>query len=104
VALLLAAASPAIDLRGVITVAGNGRLEHVTWSRLFTRSGIFGVSLGISSARRGGRSLGLGTLRACYHPDATKDRGRFRGGIDDFIAWLGETLELFEHTWPADST
>lgn len=38
-------------------------------------------------------------LRTCYHPDAIEDRGRYRGDIDGFVAWLEETLQTFESTW-----
>jgi hypothetical protein len=38
-------------------------------------------------------------LRACYHPDAVEDRGRFRGDVDGLIDWLREVLAGFEWTW-----
>lgn len=48
---------------------------------------------------RGIDRLDLDLVRSCYHPDATEDRGRFRGGVDEFIAWLEETLTGMEATW-----
>jgi ketosteroid isomerase-like protein len=31
-------------------------------------------------------------VRSCYHPDAREDRGTFRGGVDDFLAWLAAAV------------
>lgn len=37
-------------------------------------------------------------VRSCYHPDATDDHGDFRGGVDDFIAYVQRGLPRFERT------
>jgi ketosteroid isomerase-like protein len=37
-------------------------------------------------------------VRSCYHPDAIDDHGDFRGGIDDFIAFIDAGLPRFERT------
>ncbi len=37
-------------------------------------------------------------VRSCYHPDAIDDHGDFRGGIDDFIAYVKNGLPRFEST------
>jgi ketosteroid isomerase-like protein len=37
-------------------------------------------------------------VRSCYHPDATDDHGDFRGGVDDFIAFVQQGLPRFERT------
>lgn len=37
-------------------------------------------------------------VRSCYHPDATDDHGDFRGGVEDFIAYIGRGLPRFERT------
>jgi SnoaL-like domain len=37
-------------------------------------------------------------VRGCYHPDATDDHGDFRGGVDDFIAYVQRTIVRFERT------
>jgi hypothetical protein len=37
-------------------------------------------------------------VRSCYHPDATDDHGDFRGGVDDFIAYIRRGLPRFERT------
>ncbi len=53
VAILLAAASPVIDLRAITTVAGNGTLEHVTRNaqRVCTLAGIRDVPIGAGADR-----------------------------------------------------
>jgi hypothetical protein len=38
-------------------------------------------------------------LRSCYHPDATEDRGRYRGTLEGFVSWLRDALGEFESTW-----
>jgi hypothetical protein len=37
-------------------------------------------------------------LRSCYHPEAVDDHGSFRGGVEEFVAWLGEVLPLLAST------
>lgn len=37
-------------------------------------------------------------LRTCYHPDATDDHGDFRGGLDDFVAYVQRSLARYERT------
>jgi ketosteroid isomerase-like protein len=37
-------------------------------------------------------------VRSCYHPDAIDDHGDFRGGVDDFIAYVEQGLQRFERT------
>ena len=37
-------------------------------------------------------------VRNCYHSDATDDHGDFRGGVDDFIAYVQRTIVRFERT------
>ena len=37
-------------------------------------------------------------VRSCYHADATDDHGDFRGGIDEFIAYVQRTIVRFERT------
>src|SRR5215207_6466063 len=48
IAMLLAAAHPAIDLRAITTVGGNGALDKVTWNalRICTLAGIVDVPIG----------------------------------------------------------
>ena len=48
IAILLAAAHPAIDLRAITTVGGNGALDKVTWNarRICTLAGIVDVPIG----------------------------------------------------------
>lgn len=41
---------------------------------------------------RGVDRLDLELVRSCYWPDAVDDHGGFRGGVDDFIAWIGRLL------------
>lgn len=52
-AIWLAAANPAIDLRGITTVAGNGRIEHTTHNALVacTVAGIEGVPVARGAER-----------------------------------------------------
>lgn len=37
-------------------------------------------------------------VRSCYHPDASDDHGDFRGGVDDFIAYVQQGLPRYERT------
>ncbi|MGD9700931.1 MAG: nuclear transport factor 2 family protein [Acidimicrobiia bacterium] len=37
-------------------------------------------------------------VRRCYHPDAVDDHGDFRGGVEDFIAYVQQSLPRFERT------
>ncbi|MDO8364184.1 MAG: nuclear transport factor 2 family protein [Actinomycetota bacterium] len=37
-------------------------------------------------------------VRSCYHPDATDDHGDFRGGVEEFIAYVQRGLPRFERT------
>jgi hypothetical protein len=37
-------------------------------------------------------------VRSCYHADATDDHGDFRGGVDEFIAYVERGLDRFERT------
>jgi len=37
-------------------------------------------------------------VRSCYHPDAVDDHGDFRGGVDDFIAYVQRGLPRYERT------
>ena len=37
-------------------------------------------------------------VRSCYHPDAIDDHGDFRGGVEDFIAFVQQGLPRFERT------
>jgi ketosteroid isomerase-like protein len=37
-------------------------------------------------------------VRSCYHPDASDDHGDFRGGVDDFLAYVAAGLPRFERT------
>jgi hypothetical protein len=39
------------------------------------------------------------TIASCYFPDAQEDRGRFKGALPEFIAWLRQTLDGFESCW-----
>lgn len=39
-----------------------------------------------------------GLVRSCYHPDAIDDHGDFRGGVEDFIAYVQRGLPRFERT------
>src|SRR3954462_11808942 len=53
VAIMLAAASPALDLRGITTVAGNGTLDKVTLNarKVCTLAGIRGVPIASGADR-----------------------------------------------------
>lgn len=53
----------------------------------------------LASYARGIDRLDWELIRRCYHPDATEDRGRYRGGVDGFIEWLQGTLTAMEATW-----
>ncbi len=48
---------------------------------------------------RGVDRLDLELVRSCYHPDAHEDRGRYAGGVEDFLAWLEATLRPMHGTW-----
>ncbi|MGW4340668.1 nuclear transport factor 2 family protein [Rhodococcus koreensis] len=37
-------------------------------------------------------------LRTCYHPDGVDDHGSFKGGVEEFIAWLAGLLPDFAST------
>jgi ketosteroid isomerase-like protein len=37
-------------------------------------------------------------VRSCYHPDALDDHGDFRGGIDEFLAYIQQGLPRLERT------
>jgi hypothetical protein len=37
-------------------------------------------------------------LRTCYHPEATDHHGDFYGGVDAFVDYVKEGLEVFERT------
>lgn len=41
----------------------------------------------------------LAAIGALYHPDATEDRGRFRGDRDAFLPWLAGELAAAGRTW-----
>lgn len=41
----------------------------------------------------------LDLLATCYFDDAREDRGRFKGTLPEFLAWLGGTLARFESCW-----
>jgi hypothetical protein len=44
-------------------------------------------------------------VRSCYHPDARDHRaGRFDGGVDEFIPWVGKFLSHFTVTQHALTT
>lgn len=47
---------------------------------------------------RGVDRLELDLVRECYHPDAIDDHGSFRGGVDDFLAWIGRLLPKYDVT------
>jgi hypothetical protein len=40
----------------------------------------------------------LELMRSCYWPEGTDDHGSFRGGVDDFIEFVGPALQRFERT------
>ena len=44
---------------------------------------------------RGIDRIDLDLVRDCYHPDAIDDHGAFRGGVDDFLAWIGRLLARY---------
>lgn len=44
---------------------------------------------------RGIDRIDLDLVRDCYHPDAVDDHGAFRGGADDFVAWIGRLLPRY---------
>lgn len=37
-------------------------------------------------------------LRSCYWPDATDDHGPFKGGVEEFVAYLQGVMPRFERT------
>ena len=37
-------------------------------------------------------------VRSCYHADAVDDHGDFRGGVDEFLAYVAKGLPAFERT------
>jgi hypothetical protein len=37
-------------------------------------------------------------LRSCYHPGAVDDHGSFKGGVEEFVAWLADLLPLLAST------
>lgn len=44
---------------------------------------------------RGIDRIDLDLVRDCYHPDAVDDHGAFRGGVDEFLAWIGRLLPRY---------
>ena len=47
---------------------------------------------------RGVDRMDLELVRSCYWPDAVDDHGAFRGGVDDFLAWIGRLLPRYDVT------
>jgi SnoaL-like protein len=47
---------------------------------------------------RGVDRLELDLVRECYHPDAIDDHGSFRGGVDEYLAWVGRLLPRYDMT------
>ena len=47
---------------------------------------------------RGADRLDLELTRSCHWPDGTDDHGSYRGGVDDFIEFVGPALQRFERT------
>ena len=47
---------------------------------------------------RGVDRLELDLVRECYHPDAIDDHGSFRGGVEDYLAWIGRLLPRYDVT------
>jgi hypothetical protein len=47
---------------------------------------------------RGVDRLELDLVRECYHPDAIDDHGSFRGGVDEYIGWIGRLLPRYDVT------
>ena len=47
---------------------------------------------------RGADRFDLELMRSCYWPDGTDDHGSFRGGVDDFIEFVGPALQRFGRT------
>jgi ketosteroid isomerase-like protein len=37
-------------------------------------------------------------VRSCYHPDGIDDHGDFRGGVEEFIAYVQRGIGHYEHT------
>ena len=44
---------------------------------------------------RGIDRIELDLVRDCYHPDALDDHGAFRGGVEDFLTWIGRLLPRY---------
>jgi hypothetical protein len=44
---------------------------------------------------RGIDRIDLDLVRACYWPDAVDDHGAFRGGVDDYLVWIGRLLPRY---------
>ena len=47
---------------------------------------------------RGVDRIDLELVRSCYHPDAVDDHGAFKGGVDEFVAWIGRLLPRYDVT------
>ncbi len=47
---------------------------------------------------RGIDRMDLDLVRACYHPDALDEHGDFRGGVDEFLAFVASGLTRYERT------
>jgi hypothetical protein len=41
----------------------------------------------------------MAMVASCYFPDATEDRGRFRGPLDAFLPWLEAQLRALDACW-----
>lgn len=44
---------------------------------------------------RGVDRIDMDLVRACYHPDAIDDHGAFRGGVEEFVAWISRLLPRY---------
>lgn len=44
---------------------------------------------------RGIDRIELDLVRACYHADAVDDHGAFRGGVEEFLTWIGRLLPRY---------
>lgn len=80
-----------------MTGATSGTTDH-NWERLARVVDQQEIADVIYRYCRGIDRCDFELVRSCYHPDAIDDHGDFRGGVDDFIAFVQQGLPRFERT------
>ena len=70
-------------------------MDEVLLDRLLAKQDVRDV---IHRYCRGIDRMDESLVRSCYHPDASDEHGSFKGGVDDFIAWVFELLHRYDTT------